>query len=297
MPLITVVIPTLNAAKYLSHALASLRHQEYNDLEVIVVDGGSTDGTMDIVEQYKDVVTRCVSEEDSGQSHAIVKGMGMANGELCNWLNADDMYIGGALRMLAEVYRKRKNSRHIIACDGYYLQGGSMRRTSVGKNNAPLYPNMLPWIGGLQASWFYSRAVWDAVGGIDVERNYTMDTEYYQRCYEVGAEIAVVNTPVAIYRIHGDTKTIGGWKESVQTKRAYYRQKLGTYDGCDRRVYVWRQRRWMYGLCVNSILPSDPVIKRIEKMVHALYYDPYALVRRHKMIRLCKRVMATEDEH
>src|SRR4030095_1612782 len=92
-PLISVVVPTLNQAQFIEQTLASIAGQGWPRLEIIVVDGGSTDGTQAIVERYRHAITHFVSEADTGQANAINKGMRMASGDIFAWLNSDDYYL------------------------------------------------------------------------------------------------------------------------------------------------------------------------------------------------------------
>jgi glycosyltransferase involved in cell wall biosynthesis len=101
-PLISVVTPCLNARATLEEALASVRAQDYPNVEHIVVDGGSTDGTLEVLERAEGI--RYVSEPDRGLSHAMNKGIGMASGQVIGWLNADDMYLPGALARVGEAF-------------------------------------------------------------------------------------------------------------------------------------------------------------------------------------------------
>jgi len=104
LPRISVVIPSLNQAVFLERALDSLAAQDYPDLEVIVVDGGSTDGTVRLLEARRDLSLRWVSEPDRGQTQALNKGYDMATGRVFGWLNCDECYLPGALRRVGEAF-------------------------------------------------------------------------------------------------------------------------------------------------------------------------------------------------
>jgi len=102
-PRITVITPSFNAAATIGEALASVRDQGYEDLEHLVVDGGSTDGTVDILRDAPGI--RFVSEPDRGLAHAMNKGIAMASGEIVGELNADDRYLPGALDAVGRAKR------------------------------------------------------------------------------------------------------------------------------------------------------------------------------------------------
>lgn len=106
LPKISIIIPSYNQVSFLARALDSLVNQEYLNLEVIVVDGGSTDGTVDLLKVRTDIVNRWVSGPDKGQTNALNKGFAMATGEVFAWLNCDERYLPGTLRLVSETFKE-----------------------------------------------------------------------------------------------------------------------------------------------------------------------------------------------
>ena len=104
LPRITLITPSYQQAEYLEECLASVQAQAYPDLEHIVVDGGSTDGSRAIIERYADRLAWWCSEKDGGQSDAINKGLGHATGQVFGWLNSDDLLLPGALLRVGEAF-------------------------------------------------------------------------------------------------------------------------------------------------------------------------------------------------
>jgi glycosyltransferase involved in cell wall biosynthesis len=105
-PRISVVIPSYNGVSFLTRALDSLAEQDYPELEAIVVDGGSHDGTVELLKSRSDVISRWISEPDRGQTHALNKGFAMATGEIFGWLNCDERYLPGTLKLVGEAFRQ-----------------------------------------------------------------------------------------------------------------------------------------------------------------------------------------------
>lgn len=105
----SIVTPVFNGAEYIEKCIVSIKNQTYRNFEHIIMDGGSNDETLDIIERYKGTYNmRVVSEKDQGMYDAIVKGFALATGDIFSWLNADDMYMPWALRIMEEAFRVKQ---------------------------------------------------------------------------------------------------------------------------------------------------------------------------------------------
>ena len=109
LPLISIVIPVFNAVDYIESAIQSIIQQNYQNLELIVIDGGSTDGTVSILEKFSTKFSYWESVSDRGQTHALNKGFRKANGVLRGWINADEEYLPDTLNKVAKIYASGKS--------------------------------------------------------------------------------------------------------------------------------------------------------------------------------------------
>lgn len=154
-PRISVVTPSYNQAGFLEATLRSVLLQGYPDLELIVIDGGSTDGSVDILRQYFPWLTYCCSEPDRGQSHAINKGFARATGEILAWLNSDDLYYPGAIWRAAEAMTESGSDIVIGAMDKVAMSSDGPRlvQRSHASHGQPMHD--FPIIAGRQPASFH----------------------------------------------------------------------------------------------------------------------------------------------
>jgi glycosyltransferase involved in cell wall biosynthesis len=208
-PLVSIVTPSLNQAAYLREAIESVRAQDYPHIEHVVVDGGSTDGTLDILREYDDV--HWVSEPDRGQSHALNKGFAMTHGEILGWLNADDSYpsnaVGEAVAALAD------RDLDLVYADITRLNDDGVNPRRIGtRREWDLWTEANLGCGIFSPAVFFTRTAYDAVGGVDESLHLTMD---YDLWLKIGARFGVKHADAVwgVQRIHDDAKTIRLWND------------------------------------------------------------------------------------
>ena len=208
-PRITIVMPCLNAERFIEEALRSVLLQGYPDLELMVFDGGSTDGTVGIVKRYAPWLVYWESENDRGQSHAINKGLERATGKLFNWFNADDVMCTGALFVLAAMSESAPNA---IGFFGSMLSFDEQGGQTVWK----AVPGNKEEIGNWATSCFLPQpsALFDCrlckqIGGVNEKLHYVMDIELMMRLADFGQFVATPEI-TAHFRAHAGSKTVQG---------------------------------------------------------------------------------------
>jgi len=211
-PRITIVTPSFNQAPYLETTIRSVLDQGYPNLEYVVIDGGSTDGSVDILRKYADHLAFWVSEPDSGQTHAINKGMARATGTLRGYLNSDDIYLPGALERVASAYREAPEADLFHgACRVIDEQGRTIGRrcASITRFDEIVDVWGVWWKqrNFVQPEVFWTKRIADKIGPFQTDLFMVMDYEYWTRILRAGGQVATVEEELAAFRITSTQKS------------------------------------------------------------------------------------------
>lgn len=205
LPRLSVVVPSYNQAPFLERTLRSIVDQRYPNLEIIVMDGGSTDGSLQICERYSDFISHLESGPDGGQSAAIAKGFSLATGEYISWLNSDDTYSPGALIALGSALAA--NPRIDFIYGNTHLIDDADRVVAY-KRSARYVAGVMRYafLTVPQMSAFWRRSLYEEVGGIDTTLRFCMDYDLFVRMAARSAPVRI-DTDIGNFRLHGMSKT------------------------------------------------------------------------------------------
>jgi Glycosyl transferase family 2 len=259
--MVSIVTPSYNQGMFIRETIESVLRQEGDFLlDYIIVDGASTDNSVDIIRSYGSLIdegnwpVRCrgiryrwVSEEDKGQSDAIIKGFGMAEGEILSWLNSDDTLLPGALSRVVERFLEDSSTGIIYGKVRYVDREGH----AVGEvDTGPTDHARLAVLNEIcQPGAFFRRSEYDAAGGLDPSLHYVMDNDLWIRM-TIRCEPIFLPEFLASYRLHGESKTAAK-RHAV----AFQRETIGILL----RHYARAPLNRVYACCnarVRSVFPE-----------------------------------------
>lgn len=205
---ISIITPVYNGEKFIEDNIKRLQNQSYKNFEHIIVDGGSTDNTVKILERYKDKI-KYISEKDNGQSDAINKGFKMATGDIATWLGVDDYYADkDVLKRIAEYFKDPSINILEGRCKVIYLEEN---REYLVPNPEVTEKNLIRWWNENsippQPAIFFRKELLDKYGLLDESLHYCMDHELWLRFLSNGEKFTQVEDLFAIYQIHPESKT------------------------------------------------------------------------------------------
>jgi len=298
-PLVTIVTPSLNQGRFIRATIESVLSQDYNPLEYIIMDGGSTDETSGIVQEYSSRLT-WVSEKDRGQSHAINKGFRMGRGEIVAWLNSDDLILPGAVARAAQALESEPNIGAV------YGEGYQIDHEGKNKGRFPftepfnLWKLVYLWDYVLQQTVYFRKSVIDEVGYLDENLHWGMDWDLLVR---IGKRYGLRYVPqyLGSLREYGEAKSFSGgaarFRELVQILRrhgkrryppGYFVYGLDTYE----KIWCSGVERWTPAFLSG---PSERlrtslsrlIRRRIDRSVYEAqgwYSDGWATTKIHYML-------------
>jgi glycosyltransferase involved in cell wall biosynthesis len=292
----SVVMPSFNHARFIAEALNSLLDQRYENLEIIVVDGGSTDGTVGILRSYRDRIC-WISEKDDGQSDALAKGFAMATQEWLTWLNSDDVQTNNALYYVQKAIRNNPGVQVVVGQGHYIDEAGNYLRpypTIAAGPGIDVSKELFEKGYVAQPSVFFHHDAYQAVGGINPTLQFAMDYDLWVRLARNGCRFVAVTEDISGNRWYETTKTASQYlplladvvavqMREYQCVSPYFVQaisdhlysalhSLHRHDGSHvlyriiyfKSVWVWlnchRPFYCLWGLITQNIAKSGPIV-------------------------------------
>jgi glycosyltransferase involved in cell wall biosynthesis len=288
-PLVSIITPTKDRADLLEYTLRSVRNQTFRDLEHVVVDGGSEDGTVQLLERFeKTYELRWISRPDAGMYPAINEGLRLARGQILAYLNSDDLYFPWAVDVIVRAFRQHPDADFIFG-DALAVDEQSGQQSLYLVRPFDL-DSVRRWDFLAQPSVFWRRSAYEANGPFDETLRFVADCDYWMRA-GVRGKFRKVNEFLSIERNHGGTlrASIGSplWQE-LEAVRSRYVKLHGRKHWFRLRLERLRARLWVkayyVALFVQSVIPSalrrgpwsrfmnsgEARIDRLRLLVHAL---------------------------
>jgi glycosyltransferase involved in cell wall biosynthesis len=250
VPRVSIVTPSFNQAPFLEETLLSILNQDYPNIEYIVMDGGSTDGSVDIIKKYAHRLAYWESTRDRGQYDAIDKGFKHATGEILGWLNSDDKLCPWGIRTAVHVFQQCPQIEWLTSAEQIFwgklgtpvnlwrIDGYSKQSFYRGRNiNRDYYFRFHT----MQEVTFWRRSLWDQAGArMAVEMKSAGDFDLWARFWE-HAELATVNAVIGGFRYYGDQKSASGY-ETYLSEALQVLERYGSPAPPTRRTLRWRER-------------------------------------------------------
>ncbi len=246
-PRISIVTPSLNQGAFIEESIRSVLLQAYPHLELIVIDGGSTDGSVETIKGYGEWLAHWICENDAGPAQALNKGFRIASGEILGFLNADDFLLPGCLARVAEEFRLH-DSADVVSGHGFMAKASSELGTRIFSDRWDSTRFAYGACVLVQAATFFRRRALQRVDGFNENNRTAWDMQLWGDMALAGASFHSIDEPLAVYRIHqgsisGTTRLR---QQRLQDTRAVLRKMLGRHEIPRDRLYslLYRLRKF-----------------------------------------------------
>ncbi len=302
-PQISIVTPSYNQGQFIEETIRSVILQRYPNLEYIVMDGGSTDDTIEILEKYDPWITEWNCEPDKGQSHAINKGLSRCSGDVFNWINSDDYLARGALATIGKRFAREDDTDVVAGFNRRFDQATGETTEHVRVSLCPTLEESIFGHGFIQAPTYFRLPVLRGVGRINEELDYNMDTELFVRylLHRGQDRITFVEKTIAHYRLHDTSKTVAEpdcfqkerreifrrlfrlMQERIMGKASFFRDE--TYSP-EWSLDAVESQDLFARMCLKYAvdLDDEPIVTRLHLIWEAFKRRPQFVLQRYRLI-------------
>lgn len=292
LPLISIITPSYNQARFLEETIVSVLSQNYPNLEYIIIDGGSTDGSIEIIKKYGNHLKYWVSEKDNGQSHAINKGFSRATGDILAWINSDDYYLPDAFNTMATASIEFPNSLWFYA-GTYWLSNNN--QSYVGGIEDPEIASWYLKCLVSQPGVFWRRKIWNQVGSlVDENMHFSFDYDLWLKFAAFQPIPQIITEPIAVFRLHEESKTTN-YSSSFKAENDVVRSRhklLWDDPLIQKRIETLAEKRNVIKQ-IDQIGQQKTVLHGISEAIQCVIQYPIIIKDRNLLYRLKKNIKKT----
>ncbi len=252
--------------RYLSDCLYSILDQQYNNIEIIIIDGGSNDNTFSVVEKYKEYITTFISEPDKGQGDAVTKGLKLATGDICHWHAADDIVMPDAFKLVTYEFLNDP-SLNLVISNGYAFDENKLVIT--GKCRWINYETTLFHFGRFQSDCSYWRShLTSKALPLDITKPLMVDEDFFLRLWD-GNKHKWLNMPLGAFRMHGAQVSQRVNRDSLALDRQATRNRIFTEKGFSKSYITFmRGKTLLPYILYHVLLPClDDIFRKFLRFI------------------------------
>lgn len=291
-PKVSIITPSYNQGKFIEETIQSVISQDYPNIEYIIIDGGSTDNTIEIIRRYEDKIAFWISENDGGQAHAINKGLQIATGDLMAWLNSDDTYEPGAIKLVVNEAKKLESPFILTGYSTFFDQNGIIwKPKSIAEPKGILkeysQDELLRfWKSSLsQPSTFWSKETFEKLGTLNNDLYFALDLDYWLRGIQNNVQFYLLPIALSKFRYHSSSKTLKDQKRLISEVKDLSNAYLGEIE---RKKFDKDLKRYTRGLMVLKELRDNFNYNReldFRKLAYSALNDPSLLIKYFSIYR------------
>ncbi|RMG57605.1 MAG: glycosyltransferase [Deltaproteobacteria bacterium] len=229
LPRVSIITPSFNQGRFIERTIVSILNQDWPNLEYIIVDGCSTDETVNVIKKYEEHIAWWVSEPDKGQTDAILKGLSRATGEFVTWVCSDDVLFPGAVRTMVEALIKDSSAGIVYGATAFIDENDRVIKV-LSYRDMTLHSLLYEKHSTIaQPSSLMRRSVYEASGGLDPSLSYTMDYDLWIKLLKISKAVNLGDVVLSGYRLHDVSKTVGSYRKMALEKIAVNRRHTGDW--------------------------------------------------------------------